>query len=92
MITSKTTLREQAFLICTAMDRSGTTCVLTGGSAATIYAPQEYQSQDMDFVVTFIGASGNEQAILTWAFGAMETCMCIPRILLHSIFRKGRSP
>lgn len=68
MITAKTTLRDQAFLICTAMDRAGTTCVLTGGSAATVYAPQEYQSQDMDFVITFSGSPGNEQAILDLGF------------------------
>lgn len=68
MIGPKTTLREQAFLVCTALDRKGTTCVLTGGSAATIYAPQEYQSQDMDFVITFAGGPGSEQALLELGF------------------------
>ena len=68
MIGPKTTLREQAFLVCTALDRAGTTCVLTGGSAATIYAPQEYQSQDLDFVITFAGGPGSERALLDLGF------------------------
>lgn len=46
-------LREVALIVCTAIDRIGTTAVLTGGSAATIYAPNEYQSCDIDFVLDF---------------------------------------
>jgi len=41
--------------VCTALDHSGTTAVLTGGSAATVYAPEAYQSRDLDFVLTFRG-------------------------------------
>ncbi len=49
----KLALREVALIVCTAINRVGTTAVLTGGSAATIYAPNEYQSCDIDFVLDF---------------------------------------
>ena len=53
MIREKSTLREVAFEICTALEKIGVTAVLTGGSAATVYAPQAYQSRDLDFIVQF---------------------------------------
>jgi hypothetical protein len=34
------------------LERAGTIAVLTGGSAATYYAPDRYQSGDADFVLT----------------------------------------
>lgn len=40
-------------MVCTALDEAGVRVVLTGGSAATVYAPEAYQSRDLDFVVTF---------------------------------------
>ena len=57
-----TTLRELAFIVCTALDREGETAVLTGGSAATIYAPEAYQSKDLDFVFTFWSALSKRSA------------------------------
>lgn len=33
---------------------------MTGGSAATFYAPEAYQSRDIDFVITFQGERGDE--------------------------------
>lgn len=36
--------------VCTALDEAGIRAVLTGGSAATIYAPEVYQSHDADFI------------------------------------------
>lgn len=33
---------------------------MTGGSAATFYAPQRYVSDDIDFVVTFSGSGATE--------------------------------
>jgi hypothetical protein len=39
--------------VCTALQHAGTVAVLTGGSAATYYSPQAYQSQDADFIITF---------------------------------------
>jgi hypothetical protein len=41
-----------SFAVCTALQRAGTIAVLTGGSAATYYAPQSYQSDDVDFIIT----------------------------------------
>lgn len=48
-----TSLRELAFIVCAALDRKGTTAVLTGGGAATIYSAEAYKSRDLDFVLSF---------------------------------------
>ena len=48
-------MRELAFVVCTALLKSGTTAVLSGGGAATIYSQESYQSRDLDFVVCFFG-------------------------------------
>ncbi len=45
-ITRDSSLREVAFAVCTALDRVGVTAVLTGGGAATLYAPEAIQSYD----------------------------------------------
>ena len=50
-ITRDSSLREVAFAVCTALDQVGVTAVLTGGGAATIYAPEAIQSFDLDFVL-----------------------------------------
>jgi hypothetical protein len=50
-ITRDSSLREVAFAVCTALDRVGVTAVLTGGGAATLYAPEAIQSYDLDFVL-----------------------------------------
>lgn len=47
-------LRKVAFKVCTALDRAGAKAVLTGGSAATIYAPEVYQSRDIDFIAYIV--------------------------------------
>ncbi len=52
-ITASTSLRDVAFVVCTALHQEGVTAVLTGGSAATVYAPEAYQSRDLDFIVEF---------------------------------------
>lgn len=46
-------LRRVAFKVCTALDEVGIRAVLTGGSAATIYAPEAYQSRDADFIASW---------------------------------------
>ena len=46
------TLTDVAFAVCTALDRAGQHAVLCGGSAATFYAPEAYQSRDLDFVLS----------------------------------------
>jgi hypothetical protein len=53
MIEGGSSLVDVAFAVCTALDRDGITAVLTGGSAATFYAPEAYQSEDADFVLSF---------------------------------------
>jgi hypothetical protein len=50
-LTAESSLVDVAFAVCTALDRIGTVAVLTGGSAATYYCPQRYQSLDADFVL-----------------------------------------
>ena len=52
-ITEESSLEDVCFAVCTALSRAGTVAVLTGGSAATYYAPHAYQSRDADFVITF---------------------------------------
>jgi len=51
-ITPNSTLTDVCFAVCTALDAVGTIAVLTGGSAATYYAPERYQSRDADFILT----------------------------------------
>lgn len=50
---SSATLTDVAFAACTALDGAGEVAVLCGGSAATYYAPDAYQSRDLDFVLRF---------------------------------------
>jgi hypothetical protein len=57
-ITTQSSLADVCFEVCTALDRAGITAVLTGGSAATFYAPQAYQSRDADFILTMRADGG----------------------------------
>lgn len=54
-IVATSTLVDVCFTVCTALSESDITAVLCGGSAATFYAPQAYQSKDADFVITMRG-------------------------------------
>jgi hypothetical protein len=56
------TLTDVAFAVCTALDSIGERALLVGGSAATYYAPEVYQSHDCDFILTF---GSNTENILT---------------------------
>ena len=56
-ITRESSLREVAFAVCTALHERGIEVVLTGGSAATVYAPHAYQSRDIDFVIVMHAGS-----------------------------------
>lgn len=58
MIDAQTTLRELAFIICTSFDDAGDTVVLSGGGAATIYAPESHQSRDLDFIFALWSVGG----------------------------------
>lgn len=64
-IERESSLREVAFTVCTALHRAGVEAVLTGGSAATVYAPHAYQSNDLDFIVTFRAPTSAAADVLT---------------------------
>lgn len=53
LITEESSLEDVCFAVYTALAHAGTVAVLTGGSAATYYAPKSYQSGDADFIITF---------------------------------------
>lgn len=55
MIDASSTLADVCFAVSAALNARGMTAVLTGGSAAALYAPQTYMSHDADFIM-----SGNE--------------------------------
>jgi hypothetical protein len=71
-ITQASTLRDIAFIVCTELHRQGTTAVLTGGGAATIYSDAAYISRDLDFVISLSGRA-DEQALLTLGFSKKGT-------------------
>lgn len=50
MIDENSTLEDVCFAVADALERASATAVLTGGSAATLYAPDFYTSLDADFV------------------------------------------
>ena len=54
-LTVASSLVDVCFTVCTALETAGTVVVLTGGSAATFYAPEAYQSRDADFIITMRG-------------------------------------
>lgn len=64
-------MKEVAFIVCTALARQKITAVLTGGSAATVYAPKAYQSRDMDFILHWHGEATGGAAELA-ALGYTE--------------------
>jgi hypothetical protein len=51
MITESSTLVDVCFEVSTALDSHGMPAVLTGGSAATVYAPEVYTSHDADYIL-----------------------------------------
>lgn len=52
MIDENSSLTDVCFEVSGALERHGILAVLTGGSAATVYAPEYYTSLDADFVLT----------------------------------------
>jgi hypothetical protein len=57
------TLEDLCFEVCTALNAAGARAVLTGGSAATFYAPHVYQSFDADFVIAFGNSTDAAKAL-----------------------------
>ncbi|ARU42018.1 hypothetical protein CCB80_13060 [Armatimonadetes bacterium Uphvl-Ar1] len=64
-ITKNSTLEEIAFIVCSEFSSIGKTIVLTGGSAATVYAPEAYQSRDLDFMIRFANTGSRSIELLT---------------------------
>ena len=50
---ASSTLTDVAFSVCTALERADERAILCGGSAATFYAPEAYESRDLDFILRF---------------------------------------
>jgi hypothetical protein len=57
-ISAQSSLTDVCFEVCTALHRAGITAVLTGGSAATFYAPDAYQPRDADFIIALRARDG----------------------------------
>jgi hypothetical protein len=51
MISENSTLADVCFAVSAALEACGIAGVLTGGSAAAVYAPQSYTSNDADFIL-----------------------------------------
>ena len=51
MIDKNSTLEDVCFAVSGALSAHDMVAVLTGGSAAALYAPQRYMSYDADFVL-----------------------------------------
>ena len=62
-VTSALNREELAALVCATLHRHGIEVVLSGGGAASIYAPNPYESMDLDFVP--IGLSRKVDAAMT---------------------------
>ena len=67
------TIEQVAFLVCTAMKNAGVTAVLSGGSAATVYAPRAYTTRDLDFVLHDTVSMPAAGPILELGFSEMKT-------------------
>ena len=77
-------------MVCTQLDRAGTTAVLSGGGAATIYAPEVYQSRDLDFILGFWSSLGASAApLFELGFELTGSTYCHPATLFTVEFPKG---
>ncbi len=68
------TLVDLAYEVCTALDLNGITAVLSGGGAATVYAPDAYQSRDLDFILQLSATDGlpNDQPLRDIGFNQRD--------------------
>jgi hypothetical protein len=91
VIDEHASLTDVAFIVCTALDAVGTTSVLTGGSAATFYAPDAYQSSDLDFVITFSGPEKGAavKALSQLGYALDGACYVHPRSPFPIEFPRG---
>jgi len=63
-IDANTSLQELAFIVGTALEKAKQTAVLSGGGAAQIYAPDDYRSRDLDFVLSFFSSDSKSRTAL----------------------------
>lgn len=63
-IDANTSLEELAFFVGTGLERAGQSAVLSGGGAAQIYAPNDYRSRDLDFVLSFFSSDNKARVAL----------------------------
>lgn len=63
-INANTDLEELASIVGTAPERGGQKAVLSGGAAAQIYAPNDYRSRDLDFVLSFFSSDNKARLAL----------------------------
>lgn len=86
-------LPDVARAICTVLAQAGITVVLTGGSAATYYAPEAYQSVDIDFVVIRFnrsdGSKGISEHLEGLGFIPQKNCYRHPDVPFPIEFPKG---
>jgi hypothetical protein len=69
LIDQGSTLEEVCFAVAGALEKAELRAVLTGGSAAAIYAPKSYTSYDADFVLEGVVRAGElERALLSIGF------------------------
>ena len=67
-----TPIRDVAFVVGDAIHRAGVDAVLAGGGAATVYAPESYQSQDLDFVLGFWAQAGEREGRCVLELGFVQ--------------------
>lgn len=90
LIAPDATLREVAFAVGTALDGEGIYAVLCGGSAATFYAPDVYQSDDLDFVLTFgTDAASVKRALAALGYSFKDSLFVHPHSHFTVEFTKG---
>lgn len=62
------TLIDVAFAVSTVLTENGVKAVLSGGGAASVYAPKAHTSDDLDFILTFSNGSRGKEALETIGF------------------------
>jgi hypothetical protein len=76
LIDQDSTLEEACFAVAGALEKAELRAVLTGGSAAAMYAPKSYTSYDADFVLEGVVRPGElERAMLSVGFKPMAAGM-----------------